>query len=52
MTEAIISPQLESATQQQRDDALADLFVGLSHAITEHGCRVDLTDPLKIRVSK
>jgi hypothetical protein len=50
--EAIISPQLESATKQQRDDALTDLFVGLTHAITENGCRVDLDDPLNIMVTK
>ena len=54
MTEVIVtpSPQLKSAAQQQRDAALTEIFIVLSHAITEHGCRVDLTDPLNIVVSK
>lgn len=45
-------PKLKQATQQEKNDALTDLFVGLSHAITEHGCQIDLTDPANIRVSK
>lgn len=46
------SPDMDNATEEERENAIADLFTGLSVAITKHGCRVDLSDPKNIRVTK
>ncbi|MGZ4968014.1 MAG: hypothetical protein ACXV8O_01235 [Methylobacter sp.] len=46
------SPAMEHATEAEREAAIADLFSGLTDAITKHGCQVDLSDPVNIRVTK
>lgn len=43
-------PGSENASQEERNQALTDLFTGLTEAIRVHGCEVDLSDPSRIRV--
>ncbi len=53
--EVTISPDrkaLAGATQDERDMALASMFLSLTNAIREHGCEVDMSDPDNIKVRK
>jgi len=52
--EVIISTvnHLHCASQEDKNNALSLLFIGLTDAITKHGCCVDISDPLNIKISK
>ena len=52
VNEIIITPDFDGATHQQKLDGLTMLFTGLARAITDHGCQVDLSDTLNIRIFK
>jgi hypothetical protein len=51
MFEMVITPQLTDVPQRVKDRELARLFIGLTWAITDHDCYVDLTDPKNVRVT-
>jgi hypothetical protein len=40
------------ATKEEKLSGLTDLFIGLTAAITKHGCEVDISDPDNIIVKK
>lgn len=50
--EMVITPQFENASQAVKNLELARLFIGLTRAITDHNCHVDISDPMAIRVVK
>ena len=52
ITISINQDLLSKATQPEKDAALANLFIGLSTAITKYECDVDSSDPLNIVVSR
>jgi hypothetical protein len=52
VTISMNEPLLLQATQQERDSALTTLFIGLTKAITDYGCAVDISDPMNIKISR
>ncbi len=53
--EVVIIPDDDAfsvATKKERDNAICDLFMGLTDAIRKHGCEVDISNPKAIRVAK
>lgn len=48
--EMVITPQFENESQAVKSRELARLFIGLTRAITDHSCRVDISNPKAIRV--
>lgn len=45
-------PLQKTATLSEANNALCDLFTGLSYAITRYGCTVDISDPSRIIVQR
>lgn len=45
-----IDKSLFYADKNTKNEALTTLFVGLTNAIRNHGCNVDITDPLNIKI--
>lgn len=50
--EIVITPQFENESQAVKSSEMARLFIGLTRAITDHGCHVDISNPKAIRVVK
>lgn len=44
--------KLQAASQKERIALTGDLFLGLTRAIKDYGCTVDISNPENIRISK